>query len=235
MTIALDAAAAMAPMLGAPLAEYLAGEIPKVASRKHGDYRYVPAEDYEQAMWVAVLGKSDKYQRWWDDGRRGLIHFELFKAADKLTQEDDRYRRAKRAGELGYSIEDEQFYSTGLLAKILPALIAADFDVSDAMQRASSGTDAAGIHIRSNDPFGGAENYLSMLLDISAAWKRLPEGQRRLLSAYYGVRQDDTEDGRWERQQLASSMGLTAEALRKRVSRGLRRLQEELGGEDPWR
>jgi DNA-directed RNA polymerase specialized sigma24 family protein len=234
MTIAVDADAA-APMLGAPLAEYLAKEIPKVARQANGRYSYVPADDYEQTMWLAVLANPRRFKDTFDEGNlRGLNH-RLKQAAAKATREDDRFRRAKRAGELGYSTDDEQFYSTGLLAKILPALIAADFDVSDAMQRASSGTDAAGIHIRSSDPFGGAENYLAMLLDITAAWKRLPEGQRRLLGAYYGVNQEDTEDGRWARQQLASSMGITAETLRQRAHRGLRRLQDELGGEDPWK
>jgi DNA-directed RNA polymerase specialized sigma24 family protein len=95
--------------------------------------------------------------------------------------------------------------------------------------------DAAGIFIRSNDPFSGAENYQVMLVDIATAWERLSEGQRRLLRAYYSCNQEDTEDGRWERDGLAASMGLTGNALRVRVHRALERLQQELGGADPWR
>jgi len=225
----------LTPHLGAPLAEYLAENIPRVAARVHSRYRYIPAEDYEQAMWSEMLAKRDRYQKYLTEGRPGLVKVSLYRACNKVTAEDDRYRRAKRAAEAGYSTEDIEFYSTGLLARILPALVASNFDVSDAMQRASSGTDAAGVFIRSTDPFSGAENYLAMLIDIAGAWKRLPEGQRRLLRAYYGTNQEDTQDGRWEREKLASSMGLTAETLRKRVSRGLERLQDELGGADPWK
>jgi hypothetical protein len=235
MTITADGLGAVASRLGGPLAEYLAETIPRIAVLKHGAYSYIAVDDYEQAMWLEMLRRADHYKRMLDEGKRGLLYFRLRKAADAVTKEDDRYRRAKAASEAGYSTEDIEFYSTGLLARILPALVAADFDVSDAMQRASSGTDAAGIHIRTSDPFSGAENYLVMLADITTAWKRLPEGQRRLLTAYYGVRQDQSDDGRWERERLASSMGLTADALRQRVFRGLGRLQEELGGTDPWK
>lgn len=234
MTIAVDVVDTAAPRLGGPLAEYLAKHIPIIARHAHLSYSYVPADDYEQTMWLAVLSSPHRFQAPFEEGKHWAVNKRLREAAAKATKEDDRYRRAKRAAAGGYSTDDIEFYSTGLLGKILPALIAADFDVSDAMQRASSGTDAAGVHIRSNDPFGGAENYQVMLIDIATAWKRLPEGQRRLLRAYYGVRQDDTEDGRWARQQLASSMGITVDTLYKRANRGLRRLQEELGGENPW-
>jgi hypothetical protein len=57
---------------------------------------------------------------------------------------------------------------------------------------------------------------------------------RRLLETYYGANQEDTDEGRWDREKLASSMGLTADALRHRVHRALQRLQKELGGADPW-
>jgi hypothetical protein len=102
------------------------------------------------------------------------------------------------------------------------------------MEKASGGTDAAGIHIRSSDPFGGSENYLVILIDVVAAYRRLPEGMQRLLKTYYSVSQEDTEQGRWDREGLAGSMGLTADALRQRAFRALQRLQDELGGADPW-
>jgi hypothetical protein len=232
MTVTADSTA---PILGGPLTEYLSERIPQIANRKHNAYKYIPAEDYSQAMWLEALTAPDRFQEFFEQDKRGLIYFRLMKAADRLTREDDRYRRAVRAAAAGYSTDDIEFYSPGLLAKLLPALVAADWDVSEAMQRASSGQDAAGVFIRSNDPFSGAENYLAMLTDITAAWGRLTEGQRRLLAAYYGTRQDDSDDGRWEREKLASSMGLTAEALRQRVYRGLSRLQDELGGADPWK
>lgn len=225
----------VAAVLGGPLAEYLAENIPKQARRANRDYGRIPAADFEQAMWVYALERVPVFRKLLDEGNTGFVNRRLKDAAVKAVKEDSRYQRSVKAAKAGYSPDDEEFYSPGLLARVLPALIAAGFDVSDAMERAAAGTDAAGIHIRVSDPFSGAENYQVMLIDICIGWKRLTEGQRRLLRGYYGASQEDTQDGRWERQQLASSMGLTEEALRQRAHRALRALSEKLGGEDPWK
>jgi hypothetical protein len=223
-----------APALGGPLSEFLAEQIPRSARAARAKFPGVPLEDYEQSLWLEVLTRPHRFQQPFDRGDLGLTRKRLYEAGIKVGQEDDRYRRAVKAAEAGYSTDDIAFYSTGLLGMLLPVLIEAGFDVSAAMQRASSGVDAAGIFIRSNDPFSGAENYQVMLVDIATAWERLSEGQRRLLRAYYSCNQEDTEDGRWERDGLAASMGLTGNALRVRVHRALERLQQELGGADPW-
>jgi hypothetical protein len=220
--------------LAGPLAEFLADRIPKAAAKAHRRFPAVPAEDFEQAMWVKVLSRPDKFTRLLDDGKHGIIWAELRREATKVGEEDDRYRKAAAAAAAGYSVYDIEFYSTRLLAQLLPALIEADFDVSVAIERAASSTDAAGVHIRTNDPFGGAEEYTVILIDAAIAFSRLSEGTQRLLKTYYRVNQTDTQDGRWEREKLASSMGITADALRSQVHRALQRMQGELGGADPW-
>jgi hypothetical protein len=223
------------PQLGGPLSEYLAEQVPRVARDSHVKYRYVPADDFEQGMWLEALTRPHRFRTPFDAGNLGLVKRRLYDAANKVRNEDDRYRRAVKAAEAGYAADDLAFYSTGLLATLLPALLEAGWDIGEAMQRASSGVDAAGVFIRASDPFSGAENYQVMLIDIKSAWGRLTEGQRRLLAAYYGCDQSDTDNGRWERDGLAASMGLTGEALRQRVHRALGALQGELGGDDPWR
>jgi hypothetical protein len=222
-------------ILGGPLGELLADRIPKAAVKAHRRYPDVPAEDMEQAMWERSFRKGQYLRKMYDEGRYGIIWAELCREGAKVGKADRRVREAEKAAQAGYSVYDAEFYSTGMLAQLLPALVEADFNVSQAMDRASSSTDAAGIHISSSDPFGGAENYLVVLVDVIRAYGRLPEGMRRLLKTYYGVRQDDGQDGRWEREKLASSMGLTANALYVRVHRALQRLQDELGGADPWK
>jgi hypothetical protein len=220
-------------VLGGPLAEWLGEEIPRLARFANSRWRRIPAQDYEQEMWARSLELKDRFREQYDRGEYGFIKRRLKDATAMLRQEDDRYVRACKALDGGYSTADEAFYSTSLLARLLPALIAVDWDIAAAVQRASGGTDAAGVHIGSGDP-AAAGNYEIMLIDIRKGWEALTEGQRRLLAAYHAVRQDDTEDGRWERQQLASSMGLTANALYQRVHRALEALQEQLGGADPW-
>jgi hypothetical protein len=223
-----------AEALSGPLAEHLAGQIPRLASGAHRRHPAVPAEDYEQAMWVKALAQGPRFRKLHDEGKYGLIAVKLRDECSKVTGEDRRYRLAAKAAADGFSVYDIEFYSTGVLAKLLPALVEAHFDVSVAMDNCAASTDAAGVHIRSSDPFGGQENYLVILIDVASAYSRLPEGMRRLLSTYYGANQDDTDEGRWDREKLASSMGLTANALRLRAHRALQRLQDELGGSDPW-
>lgn len=221
-------------VLGGALEEFLADRIPKAASRAHRRYPAVPREDFEQAMWERALSKGPHLRKLHDQGRLEAIWTELCRAGDKAGKEDDRYRRAVKALRDGYSVYDIEFYSTGMLAKLLPVLIEAEFDVSQAMEKAAASTDAAGIHIRTDDPFGGAENYLVVLIDVTTAFAKLPEGMQRLLKTYYGVSQEDSQEGRWAREGLASSMGITGLALRVRVHRALGRLSGELGGADPW-
>lgn len=220
--------------LPGPLAEFLAAQIPRIASQAHRRHPAVPAEDYEQACWVKALSQAPRLGKLHDNGQYGLIVVKLRDECSKVTGEDRRFRLAVRAASDGFSPYDLEFYSTRVLARLLPALVAAGFDVSVAMDNCAASTDAAGVHIRSSDPFGGAENYLVILIDVAGACERLPLGMQRLLKTYYGVSQDDTDEGRWDREKLASSMGLTADALRQRVHRALRRLQDELGGPDPW-
>lgn len=219
----------------AGLSELLADRIPKAASRVHRRYPAVPRDDLEQVMWEKALSRGVHLRKLYDEGKLEAIWTELCRAGAKAGREDDRYRRAVKALRDGYSVYDIEFYSASMLAHLLPVLVEAEFDVGQAMDKAAASTDAAGIHIRTEDPFGGSENYLVILIDVTSAFARLPEGMQRLLKTYYGVNQEDTTAGRWEREGLASSMGLTIHALEERVRRARVRLSDELGGADPWK
>jgi hypothetical protein len=220
-------------ILGGPLGELLADRIPKAAVKAHRRYPQVPAEDFEQAMWERALKRGPHFRKLYEDGRYGIIWEELRRAGSKLGKSDDRWRRNEKAWQAGYDKDDEAFYSTRNLGLLLPVLIDADFDVSAVIERATQGTDKAGIRHHNPDPFA-AELYPVTLIDVVTAFGRLPEGMQRLLKTYYGVNQEDTDAGRWDREKLASSMGLTRDALAMRAHRALIRLQWELGGEDPW-
>lgn len=216
------------------LSELLGDRIPKAASRAHRRFPSVPREDFEQVMWERALSKGPHFRKLFEEGKLEAIWVELCRAGTKAGKEDDRYRRAVKALRDGYSVYDIEFYSASMLAHLLPVLVEAEFNVSQAMEKAAASTDAAGIHIRTEDPFGGSENYLVVLVDVTSAFDRLPEGMKRLLKTYYSASQEDTEEGRWERDGLASSMGLTKHALEERVRRARVRLSDELGGADPW-
>lgn len=223
-----------ASLLGGPLAEYLAKVVPQEAYNRHKAYSRIAREDYEQIMWMAVFATPDRFSGPWEADKRWLVRVRLRQSASAAIREDDRYQRAAKAAEAGYRVEDEQFYSTGMLAKLLPVLIEAEFDPAEAVRTAQDSTDAAGVHVGGSTDPQAAETYMAILIDVCAAWARLPRGTQRLLWSYYQVSQEDTQDGRWERQQLASTMGLTEETLRQRAHRAVGRLQRELGGKNPW-
>ncbi len=196
-------------VISGPLGEFLADRIPKAARHARRRFRFVPEEDFEQAMWERILGNPGKYRKLFDEGRYGVIWTELNRAASRLGKDDDRWRRAEKAFQEGYDKDDEAFYGRRALELLLPILIDAEFDISAVIERATYGTDRAGIRHHNPDPFI-AESWPVTLIDVVAAYSRLPQGMQRLLVTYYGVRQDDSQDGRWDREKLASSMGLTS-------------------------
>jgi hypothetical protein len=208
--------------------------IPRLAGLAHRRFPQVPAEDFEQELWLRAYAQKAQLAKYLREGNDGYAWLLLKKATVKLGMQDDRYRRAVKAARAGYRTFDEQFYSGGLLAKALPVLIDAEFDVADAVANASQKTDAAGVYISGDDP-DSQGTYTAVLIDVCAAFGRLGKGDQGILKAYYGAGDEDTEQGRWDRHGLASSMGMTYEAFKQRAYYALRKLQAELGGEDPWR
>jgi hypothetical protein len=222
------------PEFTGQLGDWLADRVPRLAELAHRRFPQVPKEDFLQELWLRAHTHHLKLARFLREDNDGYAWRELNRAAIRLGKEDDRYRRAVKAAREGYRTVDEQFYSTGMLAMVLPALIESELDVAEAIANASQQTDAAGVHISSDDP-DSQGNYAAILIDVCTAFNALRKGDQRLLSAYYGAGDEDTEQGRWDRHGLASSMGMTYESFRKQASRALRKLQAELGGEDPWR
>lgn len=215
------------------LGEWLADRIPRLAGVAHRRFRTVPAEDFEQELWSRAWRRKIQLAKYLRDGNEPYIWRELNAAATRLGKEDERYRRAVKAAQEGYKTIDEQFYSAGTLSLVLPVLVEAEWDVPSAVAHASQQTDAAGVHISGNEEAQG--NYQVILMDVSTGFSLLRRNDQKILEAWFGCGDEDTEQGRWDRQGLASSMGLTYDAFRKRKDRALRQLQRELGGEDPWR
>lgn len=230
-----------ADMVGGPLGEHLADRIPRAAQAGHKRFPCVPAADFEQVMWERVLRDPAKFRKLLADGREGIIWKELSRAATKLGNEDDRYRRAVKAmaagtqpGVPGYHVADEEFYSKGMLEHILPVLIEAEFNPANAIERATNGTDAAGVRIQTSESGTAAETYMAILIDVTQAFGKLNSYHQNLLKRYYGISQEDTSQGRWERESEASSMGMTLKALQGKVYRAVSLLQVLLGGSSPW-
>jgi hypothetical protein len=73
-----------------------------------------------------------------------------------------------------------------------------------------------------------------ILIDVVTAYRKLSPYQQRILADYYGLSQEDTDQGRWERESYASSQGMTLKAYQQRVYRAVEALERQLGGRNPW-
>lgn len=216
-----------------PLGEWLADRVPKVARMAHRRFPMVPLEDFEQEIWARAVLKKLKLAVYLRQENEAYIWRELNAAATKLGKQDDRYRRAAKAAAAGYRNFDEQFYSPRVITAALAVLIRADFDVAVAVSQVSR-ADQSGQFIQSNDP-ERCGDYMVVLMDVCEGYKRLGRADQNTLKAYYDIPPEDTDENRWERHKLASTMGLTYEAFKQKAYRAVRKLQAELGGEDPWR
>lgn len=216
------------------LGEWLADRIPKLASKNHHRFPAVPTDDFEQEMWLRATKHKAKLAQYLRQGNDAYIWRELNAAATKLGKQDDRYRRAIKAAAAGYRTIDDQFYSPKVIVAALGVLIRAEFDVSVAVNQVARADSAGQFFVRGNDPERNGD-YMVVLMDVCQAFDRLKPYDQGMLKAYYDIPPEDTDENRWERRKLASSMGMTYEAFKQKAYRAVRKLQRELGGEDPWR
>lgn len=220
--------------LGFALFELLKEMIPRAAKAGNRRFELVPPADFEQFMWERVLKDPAKYRKLLSEERDGVIWEELRRASTRLGKNDDRFRRAQRASATGYRTVDEQFYARKQLRAILPELIECEWDLAVAMERALSGSAGSAVKVQVSSSEDAFERYMVTMIDVIHAFKRLSGYHQSLIRAYYSESQEDTDQGRWERESRASSMGLTLKALQRRVDRAVDALVKELGGVNPW-
>jgi hypothetical protein len=175
-------------------------------------------------MWVGCLTRAEYLNKLMLEGDMGIIVNQVRRIGWRACKDDERSRRAEKAASEGYEPDDEQFYTVGLLQILLPAYLDGGVD-SEPPKGRSQGR--GGLLSEGGD-------YLAMMVDLSRAMAKLRPYERNLLETYYSAPQGDDSDSRFTRNQLAASMGLTLHALEERVRRAMRKLQRELGGDNPW-
>jgi hypothetical protein len=207
--------------LSGPLTEFLAQAIPQEAAPVSRAYKPVPREDLEQEMWAKVLGDRDNFERLVTQGAYGVARKWLRQAAWKLVREDERYRRAVKAAQAGYAGSDEQFYSTGVLRKLIPMWLD-----NGSAERPPQGREQPKV-----SGSGGSSDYQAMMLDVSYGMSRIKGHHGSILKRYYEFPQGS---GGYTHLEIAGRLGIEPDALRMRVNRALGALQRQLGGRNPW-
>lgn len=208
--------------LSAPLTEWLVQAIPQEARLAHKSYPLVPVEDFEQEMWAKALKYRAGFEELLEANDLGKARKRLREAGFKLVNEDERYRRAIKAANAGYRAIDEQFYTTGILKVLLPYYL--DGGISDRPPQGREQPKVTGS--------SGASDYLAMMLDLDLAWWKIKAYHRDILSRYFNP--PARPSGYKNHEEIAGALGVPPRALEGRVYRGLRALERQLGGANPW-
>lgn len=173
----------------------------------------VSADDVFQHLNLWAVEHWHKIEEW--EGQDSLV----FKLRRTFNNESQKFAAKERAYK-SKSIPSDAFYYTH---EVLQELLK---DVWRYDQWVSSATPSDGEFISTSSKPSEGMNREAMLSDVSGALERLNEQDKLLLQRRF-------DGGGTDFDALALEYSVSEEALRKRVSRALTKLQDRLGGEQP--
>jgi len=183
-----------------------------VARRFQG---FVTPEDVKQECYVWCMRRHDKVAQWLDvdQSDRQAVKAGANQFITTMYRVAEVYARGERAIILGYRIEDEWFANTGVIAELLPIVLAGGYDGYEAPEGDGSRS--------RRDPAEG-NSKLAQLADVTAAWQAHPDP---LLERLYGT--SATRD------QIADEWEISRPTLKDRERKALKKMVDFLGGESP--
>lgn len=198
---------------------------PSVAYAIHRRYKHwVERDDVTQECiaWAITRNAYITEQMSVEDPKQ-LEHNER-RIAWQMKRAVERYARKEKANKSGYQINDEVYYQTFTLGQLLPFVIASVIDgtVLEQMQEMINDGQPRG----SSSPSEGG-NLLAALIDIKKCFMKLDQKDQTVLR----MRHYDNAT----LQQIAQFLECAVSTADRRVTNSLRRLQDELGGETPFR
>ena len=198
---------------------------PSVAYAIHRRYKHwVEKEDITQECiaWAVTRNAYITEQMSVEDPKQ--LEHNQSRIAWQMKRAVERYARKEKANKSGYQINDEVYYQTFTLGQLLPFIISSIIDgtVLEQMQEMINDGQPRG----SSSPAEGG-NLLASLIDIKKCYLKLDQKDQELLR----MRHYDNAT----LQQIAAFLECAVSTADRRVSNALRRLQDELGGETPWR
>ena len=145
------------------------------------------------------------------------------KIAWQMKRVAERYARKEKAVKSGYQLADEAYYQTGMLAQLLPFVIASVLD-GTVLEQAQE-------MIRDGQPKGSSSpaeggNLLAMLIDIKKGYEDLEDEDKHILMLRYHENLKLEEIG-----VILECHHSTAD---RRCERAMRELSSKLGGQSPF-
>jgi len=173
----------------------------------------VTSDDVFQHLSLWAVEHWHKIEEW--ESQESLV----FKLRRTFNNESQKYAAKERAFKSKSVPSDSFYYTHEVLQQLLK-------DVWSYETWVQSGTPADAEFIQKSSKPSEGMNREAMLSDVSFALERLNEQDRLLLRRRF-------DGGGMDFDALAIEYQATEEALRKRVSRALTKLQDRLGGEQP--
>ena len=198
---------------------------PSVAYAVHRRYKHwVEREDVTQECiaWGVTRNAYITEQMSVEDPKQ--LEYNQSRIAWQMKRAVERYARKEKANKSGYQTNDEVYYQTFTLGQLLPFVITSIIDgtVLEQMQEMINDGQPRG----SSSPSEGG-NLLASLIDIKKCYLKLDQKDQELLR----MRHYDNAT----LQQIAAFLECAVSTADRRCTNSLRRLQDELGGETPWR
>ena len=198
---------------------------PSVAYAIHRRYKHwVERDDITQECIAWAITRNDYITEQMSVEDAKQLEYNQKRIAWQMKRAAERYVRKEKANKSGYQLQDEAYYETLMLGQLLPFVIGSIIDgtvLEQAQEMIKDGQPRG-----SSSPAEGG-NLLASLIDIKKAYLELDEKDQAVL------RMRHYENATL--QQIASFLECAVSTADRRCTGSLRRLQEELGGETPWR
>lgn len=198
--------------------------VPSIARVVHNQYnKWVERDDIKQEcmQWALMRAEYINEQLAVEDTTERR-HNEQ-KIAWQMKRVAERYARKEKAVKSGYQIADEAYYQTGMLAQLLPFVIASVLD-GTVLEQAQE-------MIRDGQPKGSSSpaeggNLLAMLIDIKKCYEELEQEDKHILMLRYH------ENLKLE--EIGVILEVHHSTADRRCDRALRELSSKLGGLSPF-
>ena len=199
--------------------------VPSVAMVVTRQYRaFVEADDVRQECLQWALTRTDYITEQLTVENEQERKYNEQRIAWQMKRVAERYARREKANKSGYQTGDEAYYENATLAQLLPFVIASIID-GTVLEQAQE-------MIRDGQPKGSSSpaeggNLLATLIDIKKAYVKLDDKDQNILVMRY-------HEG-LTLAQIAAVLDCHTATADRRSTSALRRLNNILGGESPYR
>lgn len=182
-----------------------------VARRFRG---YVERDDLVQEGAIWLLEHRKRVLSYVEDENEKRGRYRLLR---DLTMHMEKYARAQKAQTLGYSADDEAFYSKALVGMILPSVLHEDYDQPQ----------VEASEIRGNNDPAESGVWLAHRADVVRAWEEasLTDKEREALILHFGFG--------FSSRVIEDQIGIDHVTATRRVDSGLRKMIAHIGGDKP--